>query len=456
MYIAKLNRKSDGSVYVITEHNYTVDGVYEGLLNHDNVDVNSIQVYTGEHLTGNKITNYLVTVPTSTPWKRYIKVFSAAASIYITYETTGDTVEADDINVLQEHIERHDEQISLAATKLEGIEVGANNYTHPPTHPPSIIRQDENNRFVSDAEKDKWNGAGDMTRAEFVGESAPGIVRAAQIAQVAVAAGTVPWNGIPDKPTTFPPAAHTHVAAPLPIASTTQAGIVQFSSGVLDNADNKAATASDLFSTFNIASAAAAQNNYPQATGTATAISVSIPALTSDYQSWENGMTFGFVAAFDGSGTNTTLNLNSTSDYPLLGDGTTEPPSIEFGHSYRARWDSQNNRFFLIGNSGNEIPLVFLQLTALAAFVWHANGTATALQVDLDFPNDVESDITELLKLSVLASADNNGAATTLQIDAFPPINLYLEYTTTPPTLLAGRVYDIWINADATCAYVRG
>jgi len=38
-------------------------------------------------------------------------------------------------------------------TKLNGL----NNYTHPVNHPPSIILQDANNRFVSDAEKSDWN-----------------------------------------------------------------------------------------------------------------------------------------------------------------------------------------------------------------------------------------------------------------------------------------------------------
>lgn len=43
------------------------------------------------------------------------------------------------------------------AAKLDGIEAGANNYTHPANHLPSIITQDVNNRFVTDAEKATWN-----------------------------------------------------------------------------------------------------------------------------------------------------------------------------------------------------------------------------------------------------------------------------------------------------------
>ncbi|KZE66999.1 hypothetical protein AWM68_19860 [Fictibacillus phosphorivorans] len=43
-------------------------------------------------------------------------------------------------------------------SKLDGIAAGANNYSHPANHPPSIITQDANNRFVTDTEKANWNG----------------------------------------------------------------------------------------------------------------------------------------------------------------------------------------------------------------------------------------------------------------------------------------------------------
>lgn len=41
--------------------------------------------------------------------------------------------------------------------KLAGIEPGANRYTHPSTHPASMITESTSRRFVSDAEKSKWN-----------------------------------------------------------------------------------------------------------------------------------------------------------------------------------------------------------------------------------------------------------------------------------------------------------
>lgn len=53
---------------------------------------------------------------------------------------------------------------SAEKSKLEGIADGANNYVHPETHEPEIIKQNSSNRFVTDAEKSEWSaklGAGD-------------------------------------------------------------------------------------------------------------------------------------------------------------------------------------------------------------------------------------------------------------------------------------------------------
>lgn len=43
---------------------------------------------------------------------------------------------------------------------------GLNNYTHPTNHPASVITQDANNRFCTDAEKTKWNGKQDEIVAQ--------------------------------------------------------------------------------------------------------------------------------------------------------------------------------------------------------------------------------------------------------------------------------------------------
>ena len=91
-------------MYVIEEIQTITDGKYEGYLEHDNIDNKTIRVFTGSKLTGEEITNVIISIPEEMPWRRYIKVFSDISPVYITYETVGDIVEADDINDLQDSL----------------------------------------------------------------------------------------------------------------------------------------------------------------------------------------------------------------------------------------------------------------------------------------------------------------------------------------------------------------
>ena len=102
-YTEKLN-KIPGVTYSIEEEISVVDGVYEGELQHDNVTKSSLNIYTGSKLTGTKIDTYILSTPSKTPWKNTIKIFANAPIVYITYETVGDTIEAFDINKVQEEI----------------------------------------------------------------------------------------------------------------------------------------------------------------------------------------------------------------------------------------------------------------------------------------------------------------------------------------------------------------
>ena len=47
--------------------------------------------------------------------------------------------------------------------KLNDIEEGANNYTHPTTHNATMIIQDSTHRFVTDTEKSTWNNKSDFS-----------------------------------------------------------------------------------------------------------------------------------------------------------------------------------------------------------------------------------------------------------------------------------------------------
>ncbi|WP_078410295.1 phosphoglucomutase [Priestia abyssalis] len=104
--IDKFNEKLNKSdvPYVIEEEVTLVNGIYEGMLIHDNIIDSSVRVYTGSKLTGEKIDNFILSIPANTDWKRSIKIFSNAEKLYVTYESYGDQVEAEDINLLQESV----------------------------------------------------------------------------------------------------------------------------------------------------------------------------------------------------------------------------------------------------------------------------------------------------------------------------------------------------------------
>ncbi|MEW9096404.1 MAG: hypothetical protein AB2417_15105 [Clostridiaceae bacterium] len=102
-FTEKLN-KIDGNTYVIEEEVNLKDGVYEGELEHDNVSSTSVRVYTESKLTGEKLENFILSTPSTTPWKTVIRLYGNVDKAYITYETPGDTIEAEDINKVQESI----------------------------------------------------------------------------------------------------------------------------------------------------------------------------------------------------------------------------------------------------------------------------------------------------------------------------------------------------------------
>lgn len=139
---SKLN-KLDGNIYTIEEVINPIAGVYEKELAHDNVEVNTINIYTGSKLTGTKINTYTTFTPSLTPWKTIIKIFSTEPVLYITYETTGDTVEAEDVNNLQDALNETQRalnaEIDRAVKKEKQIEIELNNETVRATNAEGVI-----------------------------------------------------------------------------------------------------------------------------------------------------------------------------------------------------------------------------------------------------------------------------------------------------------------------------
>lgn len=101
----KLN-KIDGNIYVVEEKVELTGGVYNAPLQHDNINTSTLAVYTGPKLTGERIQTYALSTPSLTPWKRIIRIYADVPTVYITYEAEGDTVEAEDVNLLQDEMVR--------------------------------------------------------------------------------------------------------------------------------------------------------------------------------------------------------------------------------------------------------------------------------------------------------------------------------------------------------------
>jgi hypothetical protein len=72
-----------------------------------------------------------------------------------------------------------------------------------------------------------------------------------------------------------------------------------------------------------------------------------------------------------------------------------------------------------------------------------AEGTATAITLTL-------ATLTDGYNKTFIASANNNGAATTINTKP-----LYKPNTTTAPTLIAGKAYTVWYDTTNTCFFLK-
>ena len=147
----KLN-KIDGNVYTIEEEITLKDGVYEADLEHDNVIISSINIYTGSKLTGNKINTYTISNPTLAPWKTHIRVLSSATTLYITYETVGDIIEADDINYVQNAMtdvqKSIDGEINKVVKAQNALQTNLNNEVTRATNKENALQTNLNNEIA--------------------------------------------------------------------------------------------------------------------------------------------------------------------------------------------------------------------------------------------------------------------------------------------------------------------
>ncbi|MFR8044260.1 MAG: hypothetical protein ACLU7E_19420, partial [Clostridium butyricum] len=169
MDITKFNEKFNklnGNVYTVEEVVKPIDGAYEGKLIHDNVEASTINIYTGSKLTGDKVNTYKISTPSLTPWRTTIQIFSTEPVLYITYETTGDTVEAEDVNNLQDALNETQRalnfEIDRAVKKENQLETDLNTEINRAENKESEIVNDLNTE-ISRAKKAEMD---EVTRAK--------------------------------------------------------------------------------------------------------------------------------------------------------------------------------------------------------------------------------------------------------------------------------------------------
>lgn len=120
-FVEKYNKSS--TAIAVEESHVVSNGVYEAELEHDNVEEDTLEVYSGATHTGSRL-EYTLTAPPDASWKRVIHVETTQPTIYISYETTGDQVEADDINRVQEAIVATQEEVNVLAEQVTGSTTG--------------------------------------------------------------------------------------------------------------------------------------------------------------------------------------------------------------------------------------------------------------------------------------------------------------------------------------------
>ena len=135
-FIARLNKR-DNPYTIVDEQVTLTEGKWEGFLAHDQVIEKTIEIYTLPNKEGERVFAYTLDKKEEV-WKTYLKVFSQSEALYITYETYGDTVEAEDINQLQG-----------AAYYLENFIENVKNKLHS--------HDEDKVRHITGNERESWN-----------------------------------------------------------------------------------------------------------------------------------------------------------------------------------------------------------------------------------------------------------------------------------------------------------
>jgi len=135
--------------------------------------------------TKTEVDNKLALLETNIDWKEAVDTFASIATTYpnpqdgwtvnvkdtdYTYRYSGTEWIAISANAIPKATASLDGLMAKEdKTKLNGVAVNANNYTHPASHVATMITQSATHRFVSDTEKTAWNGKAELNSPQFTG-----------------------------------------------------------------------------------------------------------------------------------------------------------------------------------------------------------------------------------------------------------------------------------------------
>lgn len=188
-FLAKIIKAITGKTNWYDAPVKTLEGLNTDISNH--AGNNTVHVTAGDKTnwadkyTKTEVDNKLSALETNIDWKESVATFIAIATTYPNPED-GWTVNVKDTDYTYRYSGTEWVAISANAipkatgsvdglmakedkSKLDGVAMGANNYSHPASHVATMITQSATHRFVSDTEKTAWNGKAELNSPGFTG-----------------------------------------------------------------------------------------------------------------------------------------------------------------------------------------------------------------------------------------------------------------------------------------------
>ncbi len=106
--------------------------------------------------------------------------------------------------------------------------------------------------------------------------------------------------------------------------------------------------------------------------------------------------------------------------------------------------------FFDVSDQNGNMDIIDSAIEGLSQLA-KSVGTSNAIELSVSHLKSYSN----CLKISFVASDNNNGTATTVNVNQWGTKNLYKPNTTTAPVLIAGKAYDIWFDEASDCFFLK-